>query len=418
MTSYSASYQSGYYYCPSGGSLSGSTCTTSGSYAASYQSAYYTCPNGGDLVGSTCTTINKLVAVQAGGTNVMVVDSDGNLNAKGTITGGVASPDYAENIGVSDATIEAADVVAMDPNRIEWAIKATVPYGTTVLGIISTSPGFLTNAGGVDTPSPEDQRPLALSGRVPVKVSTINGVIRQGDYLTSSSIPGVAMKATGPGAVIGVAMADFTGEGGGTYTCGEGFICGKVLLFINPSASNPGVVELAMQGGNPILNTLTINGALNASAINVGGLLSAGELEVIGNATIAGNLLVEGLTEVQDIYVNGRLVMVGNAPQVSAGEGLQSTVEGTDGTGTVAVTVSETATLVPGVLARVTFSEPYGTDYKIVLTPTNGPAADLRIYVVKTDKGFDVVSRDAPSANTQYEFDYITMGWQLTKSRQ
>jgi hypothetical protein len=37
---------------------------------------------------------------------------------------------------------------------------------------------------------------LALSGRVPVKVCGENGDIKPGDYLTSSSKPGVAMKWT------------------------------------------------------------------------------------------------------------------------------------------------------------------------------------------------------------------------------
>jgi hypothetical protein len=37
---------------------------------------------------------------------------------------------------------------------------------------------------------------LALSGRVPVNVCGENGDIKPGDYLTSSSLPGVAMKWT------------------------------------------------------------------------------------------------------------------------------------------------------------------------------------------------------------------------------
>jgi len=51
--SYAASYQSGYYYCPSGGTLSGTTCTNT--YAATQGSGYYYCPDGGTVSGSTCT---------------------------------------------------------------------------------------------------------------------------------------------------------------------------------------------------------------------------------------------------------------------------------------------------------------------------------------------------------------------------
>jgi hypothetical protein len=58
-----------------------------------------------------------------------------------------------------------------------------------------------------------------------VKVSTENGAIKIGDTLTSSSIPGVAMKATKAGSVIGRAMAGYDGEG-----------IGKVMAFVNVSS--------------------------------------------------------------------------------------------------------------------------------------------------------------------------------------
>lgn len=50
---YGASYNNAGYYCPSGGTLSGTTCTRT--VAASNSPARYTCPNGGTLSGSTCT---------------------------------------------------------------------------------------------------------------------------------------------------------------------------------------------------------------------------------------------------------------------------------------------------------------------------------------------------------------------------
>ncbi len=53
-SSYGASYASGYYYCPSGGYVSGSSCIVDSSYGASYQNGWYTCPGGYSLSGSTC----------------------------------------------------------------------------------------------------------------------------------------------------------------------------------------------------------------------------------------------------------------------------------------------------------------------------------------------------------------------------
>lgn len=57
---------------------------------------------------------------------------------------------------------------------------------------------------------------VGLSGRVPVKVSTKNGEIRPGDYITTSDIPGVGMKATEAGHVIGKALTSLSGTGQGT----------------------------------------------------------------------------------------------------------------------------------------------------------------------------------------------------------
>jgi hypothetical protein len=53
---------------------------------------------------------------------------------------------------------------------------------------------------------------VGLAGRVPVKVSTKNGDIMPGDYITTSDIPGVGIKATEPGHTIGKALTTYAGE--------------------------------------------------------------------------------------------------------------------------------------------------------------------------------------------------------------
>lgn len=47
---------------------------------------------------------------------------------------------------------------------------------------------------------------VALAGRVPVKADASFGSIRPGDYLTASPVPGVAMRATRSGPVVGTAL--------------------------------------------------------------------------------------------------------------------------------------------------------------------------------------------------------------------
>ena len=53
-----------------------------------------------------------------------------------------------------------------------------------------------------------DSYPVSTNGQTYVLVSLANGDIKKGDYITSSPIEGVGMKATVPGPIIGVALED------------------------------------------------------------------------------------------------------------------------------------------------------------------------------------------------------------------
>lgn len=111
--------------------------------------------------------------------------------------------DVAEYIYDTHANTEPADVVIADPDNKESVIKSTQPFQASVVGIISTKP-MLTMGNslivdeitGDPLPNPKPTARLALTGRVPVKVTNENGTIVPGDYLTSSSTPGTAMKWT------------------------------------------------------------------------------------------------------------------------------------------------------------------------------------------------------------------------------
>jgi hypothetical protein len=74
----------------------------------------------------------------------------------------------------------------------------------------------------------EIQVAVTLAGRVPVRISTENGPIEPGDPLTSSSTPGVAMKATHSGPVVAKALESFS--------CESATPCqGKIVAFVNVS---------------------------------------------------------------------------------------------------------------------------------------------------------------------------------------
>jgi hypothetical protein len=108
--------------------------------------------------------------------------------------------DVAEYYKDTNANTEAGDVVIADEKNKESVVKSSKAYQTSVVGVISTKPfivmgtEMLADKKSSKTKDGGTATQLALSGRVPVKVCGENGDIKPGDYLTSSSKPGVAMK--------------------------------------------------------------------------------------------------------------------------------------------------------------------------------------------------------------------------------
>lgn len=152
-------------------------------------------------------------------TKAGAVYADGSYYGANYLTG---SADVAERINTSE-WVDKGDVVEIDSAHPGFFCKTTSPYSTKVAGVISTSPGvILGNSGGANGDQWDDNRPvLAITGRVPVHVTTENGPIHVGDLLVSSSTPGCAMRCGDPakavGTVIGKAMEPLE-QGEGTIT--------------------------------------------------------------------------------------------------------------------------------------------------------------------------------------------------------
>ncbi len=111
--------------------------------------------------------------------------------------------DVAEYVYGQDG-LENGDVVIIDPQSELRVRRCETPYDSRVAGVVSTQPtievGHLVNS--------SEGVPLALTGIVPCKVTTEAGAIQPGDLLTTSSVPGHAMKANDPkiGTLVGKAM--------------------------------------------------------------------------------------------------------------------------------------------------------------------------------------------------------------------
>lgn len=131
-----------------------------------------------------------------------------DLYIGGSLYGG--GGDIAEEIPASEE-LESGDVVIIDITKNETVKKSDSAYSTLVAGIVTTDPAMIMTKGDGGTP-------IALVGRVPVKVTTDNGAIQVGDLLTTSNKPGYAMRCEDRmkcvGAIVGKALEPIS-EGDG-----------------------------------------------------------------------------------------------------------------------------------------------------------------------------------------------------------
>ena len=192
----------------------------------------------------------------------------------------VSGVDYGDIVAVGTKMLK-----TKDGNNIVQRVKSDKAYQQTIIGIVSNNYGDFTSA-GYNIKKEDNPMPVALNGRVPVKVSLENGPIAAGDPLTSSSVPGVAMKATASGYVIGKALESFDELGIRNKELG------KILMFVGPGWYTVPIGPL-VQGSDNQFDT-----------INIGGLATTQDLVVTGLARIKGDLIVEGKVR-GDLEVEG-----------------------------------------------------------------------------------------------------------------
>ena len=139
---------------------------------------------------------------------------DGNVRVTGTTTTGVLTTtggaDLAEPFKMSDKDLPKGAVVVIDEENPGHLKLSEGAYDTRVAGIISgaggVNPGISLSQHGVM----EGDQNVALSGRVYVQADASTDAIKPGDLLTTSTVPGHAMKVSdatrSQGAILGKAM--------------------------------------------------------------------------------------------------------------------------------------------------------------------------------------------------------------------
>lgn len=166
-------------------------------------------------VGIGTSAPESRVQISGGG---LCVGSDASCNSDNNAAGVVYSSatamtvyDVAENYPTKENLSE-GDVLVLDPDNAVFVKKSGKAYDTLVVGVFSANPAVLLGGFNGAQFKNETQAAVALTGRVPVKVTNANGPIRIGDLLTTSPAPGTAMRCgayCGPGTVLGKALENF-----------------------------------------------------------------------------------------------------------------------------------------------------------------------------------------------------------------
>ncbi len=141
------------------------------------------------------------------------LDVRGNVTIRDNSTGTIAVElgtglDYAEGFNVTDKTdIEPGTVLCIDPENPGKLMISSGAYDSKVAGIVA---GANNLGSGISLGTGTHDFNVALAGRVYCNVDASEQSIKVGDLLTTSSLPGFAMKVENKekaqGAILGKAM--------------------------------------------------------------------------------------------------------------------------------------------------------------------------------------------------------------------
>lgn len=120
----------------------------------------------------------------------------------------------AIDVEIKGAKIPDGSIISLENGIYKLS---SITYDGTVFGVVTEHPAvaFIDQASA-------DKHSVLTFGKTRVRISSINGNIKKGDLITTSSIPGVGQKATENGYVIGVAQEDY--ESNNPKTIGSVYI--------------------------------------------------------------------------------------------------------------------------------------------------------------------------------------------------
>jgi F0F1-type ATP synthase membrane subunit c/vacuolar-type H+-ATPase subunit K len=124
-----------------------------------------------------------------------------NSFAQEPILGTEAALGVARLVDINEENVKDGAVVATSE---EGPILANKPYDGHVIGVVARDAAIIISSSDIT-----DGLPVIQNGQVYILVSSRDGAIEKGDLLTTSTIPGVAVRANQSGYVLGSSLEDY-----------------------------------------------------------------------------------------------------------------------------------------------------------------------------------------------------------------
>jgi F0F1-type ATP synthase membrane subunit c/vacuolar-type H+-ATPase subunit K len=221
----------------------------------------------------------------------------------------VSSSAVAVSVPIKDTGVVEGDIICAYEGGSQ---RCKNEYDTSTFGVITDNP-----AASIKDPDLENSRLIATSGVAKVRVTSVDGNIVAGDFITTSNVPGVGKKAKKNGYVIGSAMEGYSSDN----TQNVGVI--QIVVNVHPESSLTGqrgnLLQFIRQGVSvPIFNPVESLRYLLAVAIVIisftlgmiyFGRASRAGIEAIGRNPLAKRVIQ--FTVIMNIVLTIIIVLVG-----------------------------------------------------------------------------------------------------------
>ncbi len=332
----------------------------------------------------------------------------------------VDGADYAETYFSDDYSITEGMIVDLAGTGVSQVLKSFTPYSSKQIGVVSTKPGSVIG----EADGSGKLLPIALNGRVPIKLSTQNGLPQAGDMITASDqMPGYGMLASKSGYIVGQLLTDAIDNGDGTASgyiyVRHGFWQSPVTLDLS---SVFGGVQVVTEGNDEASDDQEIMVGLGLAGVaysslgfdqtTVDTILNGFQLQQNQIETLASRItLLEGYIE-DDVladfpyeFTDGIMTVLSRVKFSDIVTFDKDVVFSSDSSGSVAIAPGE-------LVAEVKFNRELSIAPKIVLSPNDFIDGSWRVVNV-TKSGFSVEL-------SQQQLDKKEFTWQgiLTNNEQ